>query len=315
MYHYACPISKPIEDFWWLSLHFVVKPQFPRTGYVASKHAMQGFFDTPHWVTVRCVGCVTGVCCKQISVVLGSRRATVGAKSPWWSKGNMTVEECVHQIVWAMERRKRAHHDVERQSDTLGKADSAGTGWSHCCLCCPRDNFRWEVIVSSSSPTPIQEKQGTQGCFAKIGAADDKVRTRVVHSSPCPNRIRSSGDITSRNYLAMRTLVFSLAIVIPTSGRNGERTRMGYSSLNDFSVGAAIWAELEKRCRLYLRLTNDSWRVDETCIVKGKQKYLYRAVDSAGQTLGFWLAVKRDTAAANFSTKPSKLSHSIATGD
>jgi len=63
-----------------------------------------------------------------------------------------------------------------------------------------------------------------------------------VHSSPCPNRIRSSGDITSRNYLAMRTLVFSLAVVIPTSGRNGERTRMGYSSLNDFSVGAAIWS-------------------------------------------------------------------------
>jgi len=73
--------------------------------------------------------------------------------------------------------------------------------------------------------------------------------------------------------------------------------------------------ELEKRCRLYLRLTNDS-RVDETCIeVKGKQKYLYRAVDSAGQTLGFRLAVKRDTCCKTLSTKPSKLSHSIATGD
>jgi len=74
-----------------------------------------------------------------------------------------------------------------------------------------------------------------------------------------------------------------------------------------FSVGAAIWSGMEKRCRLYLRLTNDSWRVDETCIeVKGK-KYLYRAVDSAGQTLGFGLAVKRDTAANAFSAKPSKL--------
>jgi len=63
-----------------------------------------------------------------------------------------------------------------------------------------------------------------------------------------------------------------------------------------------------RSCRLYLRLTNDSWRVDETCIeVKGKQKYLYRAVDSAGQTLGFRLAVKRDTAAAKLFTKPSKL--------
>jgi len=36
--------QKPIEDFWWLSLHFVANHP-TRTGY-ASKHAMQGFFDT-----------------------------------------------------------------------------------------------------------------------------------------------------------------------------------------------------------------------------------------------------------------------------
>jgi len=67
-------------------------------------------------------------------------------------------------------------------------------------------------------------------------------------------------------------------------------------------------AEL-KRCRLYLRLTNDSWRVDETCIeVKGKQKYLYRAVDSAGQTLGFgWLLSGILLLQNAFSAKPSKL--------
>lgn len=48
--------------------------------------------------------------------------------------------------------------------------------------------------------------------------------------------------------------------------------------------------ELEKRCRPHLRPTNDSWRVDETYIeVKGKPKYLYRAVDSAGNTIDFLL--------------------------
>jgi len=44
--------------------------------------------------------------------------------------------------------------------------------------------------------------------------------------------------------------------------------------------------ELDKRIRPLLRSTNDSWRVDETYIkVKGRWKYLYRAVDSSGNTL------------------------------
>ena len=57
--------------------------------------------------------------------------------------------------------------------------------------------------------------------------------------------------------------------------------------------------EIDQRCRPHLRPTNDSWRVDETDIkVKGKPKYLYRAVDSDGNTLDFLLTAKRDAAAA-----------------
>jgi transposase-like protein len=57
--------------------------------------------------------------------------------------------------------------------------------------------------------------------------------------------------------------------------------------------------ELDKRCRPHLRRTNDSWRVDETYIeVKGEWKYLYRAVDSEGNTLDFMLSAKRDARAA-----------------
>jgi transposase-like protein len=57
--------------------------------------------------------------------------------------------------------------------------------------------------------------------------------------------------------------------------------------------------ELNKRCRPHLKPTNKSYRTDETYIkVKGEDKYLYRAVDSTGQTIDFLLTAKRDAAAA-----------------
>ncbi len=69
--------------------------------------------------------------------------------------------------------------------------------------------------------------------------------------------------------------------------------------------------EIDKRFRSHLRPTNDSWRVDETYIlVKGKQKYLYRAVDSQGNTLDFLLTAKRDALAAKrFLRKTLKAVH------
>src|ERR1041385_5419393 len=57
--------------------------------------------------------------------------------------------------------------------------------------------------------------------------------------------------------------------------------------------------ELNKRCRPHLKATNKRCRTDETYIkVKGEDKYLYRAVDSTGQTIEFLLTAKRDAAGA-----------------
>ncbi|GHO63957.1 IS6 family transposase [Ktedonobacter sp. SOSP1-52] len=57
--------------------------------------------------------------------------------------------------------------------------------------------------------------------------------------------------------------------------------------------------ELEKRCRPHLKAYNDSWRVDETYIkIKTVWFYLYRAVDSAGNTIEVFLSPTRDAEAA-----------------
>lgn len=54
--------------------------------------------------------------------------------------------------------------------------------------------------------------------------------------------------------------------------------------------------ELDERIQRHLKLTNDSWRVDEAYIkVKGQYIYLYRIVDSEGNTIDFYLSGTRDT--------------------
>ncbi|WP_263459115.1 IS6 family transposase [Bathymodiolus platifrons methanotrophic gill symbiont] len=60
-----------------------------------------------------------------------------------------------------------------------------------------------------------------------------------------------------------------------------------------YSPAIAVKAKSQKR------ETNKSWRMDETYIkVKGQWTYLYRAVDSHGDTLDFMLSEHRDEEAA-----------------
>jgi len=56
---------------------------------------------------------------------------------------------------------------------------------------------------------------------------------------------------------------------------------------------------LNQRLRRELRHRNRSWRVDETYVkIAGSWAYLYRAVDSAGDTIDFMLSPKRDLTTA-----------------
>jgi transposase-like protein len=57
--------------------------------------------------------------------------------------------------------------------------------------------------------------------------------------------------------------------------------------------------QLAKKIKAYLKRSNDSYRLDETYIkIKGVWKYLYRAVDSDGNTLEWMLSANRDKKAA-----------------
>jgi transposase-like protein len=91
-----------------------------------------------------------------------------------------------------------------------------------------------------------------------------------------------------------------------STGRTYGRKRSDQSTAKHLARKGTvhIWiqayaAELEKRIRPHLRMSNGPWRVDETYVkVKGRWTYLYRAVDSRGETIDFLLSAKRDAEAA-----------------
>ena len=57
--------------------------------------------------------------------------------------------------------------------------------------------------------------------------------------------------------------------------------------------------KLEKKIKQYIKKSGDSYRTDETYIkIKGEWRYLYRAVDSHGNTLDWMLSIYRNKKAA-----------------
>ena len=95
-----------------------------------------------------------------------------------------------------------------------------------------------------------------------------------------------------RWYLAFPVSYRDLASMLSDRGVMVDHTTL-------FRWVQAYAATLEKRVRRHLQPCTGSWRVDETYIkIKGVWTYLYRAVDSLGQTIDFLLSVRRDAVAA-----------------
>ena len=74
---------------------------------------------------------------------------------------------------------------------------------------------------------------------------------------------------------------------------------IGGGTYDDLSLGTALRAGDRQALSASFESVRDSWRVDETYVkVKGRWKYLYRAIDKKGSTLDFLLTAKRDATAA-----------------
>src|SRR6478752_30272 len=116
--------------------------------------------------------------------------------------------------------------------------------------------------------------------------------------------VKQAGSFKGRQFIA-EVILWAVRwyLMFPISYRDLELMLadrdVGVDHTTIFRWIQAYAPDLEKRIRPHLRASNGSWRVDETYVkVKGRWTYLYRAVDSRGQTIDFLLSAKRDAAAA-----------------
>ncbi|MDD9302848.1 MAG: IS6 family transposase [Desulfobacter sp.] len=95
------------------------------------------------------------------------------------------------------------------------------------------------------------------------------------------------------------TVLQSSAFFISTIYLCSFQRNRGYHSFCSKRQAFLKLGKWECARRKYLRQSNDSYRIDETYIkVRGKMKYLYRAVDSRGNTIDFLLRSRRNMESA-----------------
>jgi transposase, IS6 family len=97
----------------------------------------------------------------------------------------------------------------------------------------------------------------------------------------------------------VRSLVPAILPHLSRSGGNHGRAEPLRGPCHHLALGPRLCTRFESKNSPRDAPPNRSWRVDETYVkVAGNWAYLYRAIDSAGETIEFMLSPKRDLIAA-----------------
>jgi transposase-like protein len=133
---------------------------------------------------------------------------------------------------------------------------------------------------------------------------------------PYDRRHRAGSDLSRskipiRNHRVMRTLVPNVPPELSRPCRNLAERGVTVSHTTIYRWVQQYVPEFERRWSRYAKPVHPSWRVDETAIlVRGGQRYLYRAVDKFGKTVDSLLCADRSVSAARaFFCKALKTHH------
>jgi IS6 family transposase len=97
----------------------------------------------------------------------------------------------------------------------------------------------------------------------------------------------------------LRPLVLPLLSKLPRPRGDDARAWLTVDHVTVFRWVQRYAPEINRRMRPHLKMSGTSYRLDETYVKVGKEwKYLYRAVDSAGDTIEFMLSARRYVSAA-----------------
>src|SRR6478672_2480560 len=146
-------------------------------------------------------------------------------------------------------------------------------------------------MLSSSATTRVT----SWICRKRQGAGFGRVK---FHAEDPPSPL-SRTPLSGPRHRSLRPVVPTILPHLAGPRGTDGRTRLESGPFDDWALGSTVCARTTQAYSPGRSAAEPVWRVDETYIrVAGVWTYLYRAVDSTGETIDFMLSPKRVVVAA-----------------